>query len=73
MIRVAANTDEKNKFRDNLEKTLAKKEQEVTVLEKILTPGFKAKADPDLVAEREAQLAAASADRDALRADLEAN
>lgn len=73
MIRVAANTDEKNKFRDNLEKTLAKKEQEVTVLEKILTPGFKAKADPDLVAEREAQLAAASADRDALRADLEVN
>lgn len=73
LVKVAASAEQKQKFRDNLEKTLAKKEQELGVLEKILTPGFKAKADPDLVAEREGQMAQVSSEVKALKADLEAN
>lgn len=73
LVKVAASAEQKRKFRENLEKTLAKKEQELGVLEKILTPGFKAKADPDLVAEREQQMAQVSGEVKALRADLEAN
>ncbi|MCC6643115.1 class I tRNA ligase family protein, partial [Candidatus Peregrinibacteria bacterium] len=73
MVRVAANAEEKARFKENLEKTLAKKQQEMAVLEKILTPGFKAKADPDLVAEREGQMAQVQYEVKALKEDLQAN
>jgi valyl-tRNA synthetase len=70
IIKVAATMEEKDKFKADLQKTLAKKEQELAVLQKILTPGFKAKADADLVAEREGQMAQVSAEVTALKADL---
>lgn len=73
IVKIAAITEEKAKFKDNLVVTLAKKEQEFMTLEKILTPGFKAKADPDLIAEREAQFAAVSSDVAALKKDLMVN
>lgn len=73
MIKVAATDEEKALFKTNLEKTLSKKEQELAVLEKILTPGFRAKADPDLVAERERQMSAVSAEVELLKTDLKVN
>ena len=73
IVKVAATVEEKDKFKADLEKTLAKKEQELGVLGKILTPGFKAKADPELVAEREGQMAQVSAEVDTLKADLSLN
>ncbi len=73
IIRIAATRDEKSQFRDSLEKTLAKKEAELKVLETILTPGFKEKADPDLVAEREVQFQRVSEEVSALRQELAHN
>jgi valyl-tRNA synthetase len=70
IIKVAATMEEKDKFKADLQKTLAKKEQAFAVLQKILTPGFKAKADADLVAEREGQMTQVSAEVTALKADL---
>ncbi len=72
-VLIACLLEEKCRFRDNLEKTLAKKQQELSVLEKILTPGFKAKADPDLVIERENQQTRLKAEVAVLRQELEEN
>ncbi len=52
---IEASEEDSKKFRDNLEKLLDKKKKELETIEKILTPGFKAKADPELVEEREKQ------------------
>ena len=54
-VLIACLPAEKTRFKENLQKSLGKKEQELALLEKILTPGFREKADPDLVAERENQ------------------
>lgn len=53
---IQASEEDSKKFRDNLEKLLDKKKKELETIEKILTPGFKMKADPELVTEREKQL-----------------
>lgn len=51
-VMIACAEAEKATFRAMLESALQKRQQEFDQLEKILTPGFKAKADPDLIAER---------------------
>ncbi len=72
-IKVLASNEEREIFKANLEKLLGAKKQELEKLTHILTPGFKAKADPSLVAEREGQLTQVKAEVEALRADLDLN
>jgi valyl-tRNA synthetase len=72
-VMIACSAEEKATFRESLVNTLSKKEQEFGVLEKILTPGFKAKADPDLVAEREAQFEQTKTEVETLRKELQLN
>lgn len=54
-ILIEATEEEKKSFKDSLERALSKKQTELQMLEKMLTPGFKQNADPELVAERESQ------------------
>jgi valyl-tRNA synthetase len=54
-VMIEASADEKKAFRESLESSLKKRQEEVMNLEKMLTPGFKKKADPELVADRVAQ------------------
>lgn len=73
LILVKATTEEKAAFKSSLEKSLVESEKELKILEKILTPGFKAKADPELVAERENQFKTISAEVAGLRNELANN
>ncbi len=72
-VMIACFPEEKQKFKENLEKSLSKKEQELHGLEQMLTPGFKEKADPDLVAERVAQYEQIKAEVETLRRELSSN
>ena len=72
-VLIACQEDEKLKFREILETALQKRQSEFEQLEKILTPGFKEKADPDLVAERIAQFEQIKLEVDTLRKEIAQN
>ncbi len=73
LILVQATLEEKTTFRSSLEKSLITSEKELEILTKILTPGFREKADADLVAEREEQFNRISAEVNELRQGLANN
>jgi valyl-tRNA synthetase len=73
LILIKATPEEKAAFKSSLEKSLIESEKELELLTKILTPGFKAKADPELVAEREEQFKRISAEVTGLRNELANN
>lgn len=72
-VLIASTAEEKVKFRAMLEDGLAKSRAELSQLEKILTPGFREKADPDLVAERVAQFEAVKTRVETLEAEIAQN
>jgi len=73
LLTVEAGEDDRAAFKVNLEKCLAKSLQEFGILEKILTAGFREKADPELVAERELQMERVKREIEVLRREGEVN
>jgi valyl-tRNA synthetase len=72
-VLIACSEKEKRRFRDMLEDALQKSRAELSQLEKMLTPGFREKADPDLVAERTAQFEAVKTRVQTLEAEIAQN